>query len=507
MKHTLLIFLLSLTLIACNRIKQVTEVSKTGVFYPEVEQRSVIIGKITNINEFSNAPRVIELCVDDITINHQHSFGTEIDDSGKFIFDIPLYHPINTYLNYGDGRITPFLFPNDTVFLNCQIGKMGFQTGIVSGEFDEKHNKFQNEFFSLTRWIHYEQLNPFRNNLPKDLAPLEIKSRYLDFKESLMEIIENRIVVGSLNDTLANYLRHSATYSIFNDIIRFATDFKTIDEKQEFFSFLTDSMVFNHDAMITSDYISFLNNYHFNVEPRKSVSIVNVASKEQLQYELLMEIIRQNSGLRNGVWAEFLNASSLFALAFREEELTLSLIAQYSELIQEGFSDPYIRQLLLSMCNKISQKVEEIAQLAIPDEAKLNIYDSISGEELFNNILDANNGKVIYVDFWATWCSPCKQQIPHSLRIHEMLKDKDVVFMYLCCSSEQETWKKVIQQYQIKGDHILLNDNQYNYFKNKFSILGIPRYILIDKAGDIVDPDAPMPASEEILEMIGELIN
>jgi len=55
--------------------------------------------------------------------------------------------------------------------------------------------------------------------------------------------------------------------------------------------------------------------------------------------------------------------------------------------------------------------------------------------------------------------------------------------------------------------HILLNNEQYENLKTKFTISGIPRYILIDKAGNIINPDAPQPDSEEIFKVINNLIN
>ena len=279
------------------------------------------------------------------------------------------------------------------------------------------------------------------------------------------------------------------------------------DEKQEFFSFLNDSIVFNKNAMVTGDYENFLNAYHFYVEPHKSLSVVTTGkTKEEVRIEFVTKSLNQSFEMRSGIWSEFLAASDMYSHAFREEEITQSMISTYSEIIKKKFNEPYVRQLLLAMCNKTSKKVEKITNQTIPHDAKLSQYNSISGEQLFDKILDENKGKVIYIDIWATWCSPCKQQIPHSMRMHEMLNDKNVSFVYFCCSSEKETWKNVIKQYQIKGSHILLNDKQYEYLKNKFSISGLPRYILIDKTGNIINPDAPRPDSEQIMNDMKKVI-
>lgn len=508
MKQNFLILILIISLAACKDKQQTSGISQSGKFYPEVEQRAVLIGLITNINEFPDAPREIELAVDDITIDHQHSFETQVNDSGEFIFDIPLYHPINSYLNYGDARITPYLFPNDTMRVKCQIDKKGFKIGIVSGEFDERHNQFENEFFKQYRWIHYKQINSFRDKLSKDATPQELKHQYLNFEKELLANIEKRVVKNSLNDTLADYLRYSAKYSIYRDIIMLTRKMEDKNEKQRLLSFLTDSIAFDKDAMVTGDYGSFLNAYRFYVEPRKSLSVVSSGrTKEEVKIEFITKSLNQSFGVRSGIWAEFLAASNMYGHAFREEEITQSMISKYTEIIKANFNDPYVRQLLLAMCHETIVKVDEIMNKTIPSEANLNQYDSLSGADLFDKIIEQNKGNVIYIDIWATWCSPCKAQIPHSQRMHEIFKGQKVSFVYLCCSSEEETWKKVITQYQMKGEHILLNKEQYEYLKNKFSISGIPRYILLDKTGEIINPDAPRPDSEEILHEINRLMN
>ena len=236
--------------------------------------------------------------------------------------------------------------------------------------------------------------------------------------------------------------------------------------------------------------------------------MVNTSGKsaDQIIIEFNKKAINNAFKVRNGKWAEMLAASQLYASAFKEEELTKTVIDSLDQLIQTSFTDEYIRQLLLSLCNRTGKKVEEISLQTIPTAANLQKYDSLSGEQLYNKILSDRQGKVIYIDIWATWCSPCKEQIPHSIRMHEMLKDKNVSFVYLCCDSKEDIWKNVIRQYQMTGDQIFLNKEQYTFWEKKFVIHGIPRFILVDKKGKIIDSNAPRPSSEEILERINKLL-
>lgn len=500
MKQTLLFFLLTIIVLSCNEKERNTyKSSKTGKFYPDIEQRSVLIGQVTNIGDFIGAPNKIILGVNDITIDSQHSFESEIDKDGNFIFDIPLYNPINTYLNYGDGRITPYLFPNDTLFLKCKIDRKGLKIGIVSGEFDKKHDKFQNEIMNLYHWIHYEQLNQFRNGISHDISAQEIKEKYLEYEKTLLDRIDNKIAKDTLSDFLGEYLKYSAKYSIYAEIIKHGRVIQNKEEKQEFFSFLNDSIVFNEKALITDDYNHFYNMYRFGVELRPRVVLEpKERTKEQFREEITTKELEENLKMRNGIWSEFLAASNMYFTGFLEEEINQSVITSYSKLIETHFNDPYIRQLLLSKCDETREKITRINKQKIPKNAKLNQFKSLSGKELINKILSDNKGKTIYIDIWATWCSPCKRQLPHSIKMQEMFND--VEFYYLCSQSNEDTWHNVIKQYQISGTHILLTEEQFDYMKGEFEIEGVPHYILIDKNGKIDFNDYPGCKTDEVIE-------
>jgi thiol-disulfide isomerase/thioredoxin len=495
----LIISFLALSIKVSNLYAQRNPVDQPGVFYPEIEQRSVILGQITNIKDFSYAPRSIKLACNDITINDQHSFETTIDDSGRFVFDIPLYHSINTYLYYGDSRITPYLFPNDTLHISCEITKSGFKFGFVSGKFDEKHDKFENAFMSQHYWIHYQQLNPFNDNLSKKQTPQELKNKYLDFEKALLDSIESRVIKDSLSQFLADYLKYTAKYSIYDNIIKHGRNIENAYEKKQYFAFLTDSIVFNKAAMITQEYNSFINNYHFDVETKPDLEWDNKTRTEaQFRQDISIKQFEQNLKTRQGVWAEYIAAQQMYHTAFLEEEIDLSVISTYTDLIENKINDPYIKQLLLSKCNSTALKIAEVKKLPIPETSTLCQYDTLSGEGLLNKILKNSNGKAIYIDIWATWCSPCKRQIPHSVKLQNEYQDVD--FYYLCCRSNEKTWKKVIRQYQIPGTHILINDKQYEYLKNKFSITEVPHYILYDKTGNIYFNDYPGCKTEIVME-------
>ena len=505
MEKVLFTLILSSILLFSFESKSQDIFSKTGKFYPEVGQRSVLMGHIVNFKEFSDAPKEINLEVDDITIDNIHMFQTEINEKGDFEFDIPIYHSINTYLNYGNGRITPYIFPNDTLILKCEIEKEGYKFSITKVKFDSKNDKFQKDFSKLHEWLYYNQLNNFRDKLSKELTPEQFKTQLLDFEKVLLGRIKNRIENNSLNKTLADYLKFSASYSIYRTIIRESQKIESKQKRQLFLSFLTDSVVFKNEAMLTADYNTFLNSYNFALEPREGFGVeTNGKTKEQVQWEMMNGLIENDFKRRDGIWAEYLGSTFIYN-SLSQDGLTKPEISLYSKLIKEKFTENYIRQLLLSVCNKARLKNEDHNNLSIPTNAKLSQYDTKTGEEIFDRILKDNKEKVIYIDIWATWCSPCIKLFKHSNRMHEMLKNKDVEFVYLCCRSNEKNWKNIIKTHQLTGTHILLNQKQNDDLRKKLLINALPQFILVDSNGKIINKHAPKPDTEEILIEINKL--
>jgi len=131
-------------------------------------------------------------------------------------------------------------------------------------------------------------------------------------------------------------------------------------------------------------------------------------------------------------------------------------------------------------------------------------YPDINGK---NVSLDDLKGKYVYVDVWATWCAPCKREIPYLKELNEEYKDKDIVFVSMSIDKAEDKpkWEQMVKSKGLKGVQIFADNNWNSDFVRAYGIKGIPRFILIDKEGNIVNADALRPSNPKLKEVLNKL--
>ena len=122
----------------------------------------------------------------------------------------------------------------------------------------------------------------------------------------------------------------------------------------------------------------------------------------------------------------------------------------------------------------------------------------------WDDLLRQFTGKVVYVDIWASWCGPCRQQTPSYKTLKEQFGKDSVVFLSISIDDEAQDWKGALDQMGLGDDPYtyLLLDGRHSSLNSLLHIKGVPRYVLLDKTGKIVDKDAPFPPDARITESI-----
>ncbi len=145
----------------------------------------------------------------------------------------------------------------------------------------------------------------------------------------------------------------------------------------------------------------------------------------------------------------------------------------------------------------INDRYEQLGNRKLSNADNLKSNDNVKGmsdgEKILRKIIEPYKGKLILVDIWGTWCGPCKQRLQHSQEEYERLKDFDLVYLYLCNRSSDESWKNVIKEYKIEGDNVVhynLPQDQQTAVEYFIGVNGYPTYKLIDRDGTVLNVNA-----------------
>lgn len=101
--------------------------------------------------------------------------------------------------------------------------------------------------------------------------------------------------------------------------------------------------------------------------------------------------------------------------------------------------------------------------------------------------LEGFKGKIVVVDFWATWCGPCLERFPKLVEFHDSYSGQNVQFVSICLDDPSdidavETAELFLQQNQATFTNYLMDENALDAFE-KFDLLGIPAVFVYDRSG------------------------
>lgn len=192
-----------------------------------------------------------------------------------------------------------------------------------------------------------------------------------------------------------------------------------------------------------------------------------------------------------------------------------------------ALKDIFVRDYIAAARMKI-EEYEKVAPLVKPylisDASKAFILDyekvlhkNVGQKGLNFTYKDINDkpvsfsdfkGKFVYIDLWATWCGPCKAEIPHMKKIEEDYHGKNIVFVSLSLDKPKDAqkWKDFVTKEQLKGIQIMADKDFSSDVAKNYDVNAIPRFLLFDTKGNIINADALRPSNPELREQLDKLL-
>ena len=160
----------------------------------------------------------------------------------------------------------------------------------------------------------------------------------------------------------------------------------------------------------------------------------------------------------------------------------------------DSLQTPAIREYVLTKHREYAEALKKVADGGA-GYTIATLDASVRGDSLLQAIAARHKGRVVLIDFWATWCGPCRQAMENMKPVKEKLKGKDVDFVFLTDeTSPKVLWKRMITN--IHGEHYYLTNGQNGDLLKKYQFTGIPAYLILDKEGRVVYQHIGFPGAD-----------
>lgn len=410
----------------------------------------------------------------------QDTPDTIVVKNGKFSHKIEIDHPGYYYFIYGEEVKMIFLAPGYDLNIAIQATDSNANYTFL-GKGDLENNTLQKINKELDK-LNFNQIEsiPFNN-----------RSKYID---SLFTALKN-----SFSDSVKHkkidpiFVNFQKKYFDYNGAM-LKTYFGLQNEIKDssYYKFLNNLDLNNAQYLGIPVFRWFLD-YHTEYLLEDKLSIMDSLKRTQEDTRTIskFEVIKN---YENKIIREYLMFTSIKQIIeYEGVEGFKKVKPYYDDFVKQDKYRDYI-QILLSKKLMISKGKPAFNFTGI----------DVTGKEVR---LQDLKGSVLFIDFWATWCKPCRVEAPFNTILSNEYKGKGIQFISISIDDEKniEEWKKMINEDK-NILHLRISKEKVKELTDAFQIKGIPTYMLIDQNGNYINSAAPRPSSPEIRETLNQLI-
>lgn len=413
--------------------------------------------------------------LDPLTFNPLPSITDSINGKNIVDHDLPKFYN----LVLGQDFYSVYLENGHDLTIETEGNEVNFSgKGAVFNNKLVKWHKLKNSYNSRKPFfaLDYDEFKSRLDSLRRDFNVIKNDVAHSKQRKLIEDVFTAYTQIMKLNYLLVNY-------NLSDQTVEIPTLLNEAIDLQPSLSYLADLELPDYFISLHLYYDAYL-----GPQVRKEEFNGHDSLKNQY-YELLYNKIDEL--VEKKTLQEFLKAKTVM-LEMQSQGLNNLFVS-----LNQQFQSEFPSSAYSNFIHDFQVQLSDIENQAFPD---IPLAD-IQGNEVR---LSDFKGKLIYLDIWATWCAPCIKEFPNSKKLHQRLLGENVLFVYLSVDSDKEKWKTFIDKnLDLEGIHLIEKDISV---RESLKFDGIPRYMLIDEQGNIINAQAPRPSSEKIEEVIRGLL-
>lgn len=395
-----------------------------------------------------------------------------IDATGNGTIEVKDFTPQYVLLQYGRARRTVYLDPTQNLTISFDGGEMW------------KAINFEGETAAVNSYLNTGKLK----NLTFQDTKLK-EDAFMNRADSLFaannEILKAANLPAAFTDKEKTRLKYF-TYGFFPMhpmYYVYQTQDSTHVASDAFYNKLQSLITIDSNLLTLPEYKEFLPN------AIASMSNQGVTEKPENTTEQFVNYIDKN--IKDAKVAEYLVNLFVYGnISSRGLDGTDALIVMFNKHVKD-----------VAMVDKFNALCGKWEKLKAGTPSPAFSCPDINGKTV--SLADLK-GKFVYIDVWATWCGPCRGELPHLKTLEEKYADKDIYFVSLSCDKNKKAWEDMVRKDEMKG--IQLHLGVESPFMDAYLINGIPRFILLDRNGNIISANMTRPSDPKTAEKFNDLL-
>ncbi|MCO6497914.1 MAG: redoxin family protein [Chitinophagaceae bacterium] len=405
----------------------------------------------------------------------------DIDEEGNFRIDLSLKSPLKGNLYFGrdiirglghNKNIYIYLEPGDSVHVTANVDF--FQdTAIIEKTlgFSGKgavNNRFVNDAdFAFNS---YPQLRDNNYGFILTLSPDEYKRNADSIRDEQIRYVSKYYDTAHISPRLKEIFIEESENLASARKINYPSGKKSFSQGKE--------------VDLPADYYNFMDNIHIK-------SDLENAGVPYLRFTHFYLTNKYKLAQKNGFTGDYISfLDNQLPKRARYVYMAYSLRQDFRPEIfnQFGKGSPFkdIKKI-------VQERYGYLADMLPGKPAVQVVFEDINKEKIKSG--PYFEGKYVYIDFWATWCKPCIAEIPDLVKLEKEYEGKNIEFVSVSFDDGRPEWEEYLEKEKLTGTQFWMDAKNKALYKRQFNIQLIPRFILLDTEGKIVNADAPRPSS------------